>query len=135
MVASTERAGQWHYCESYLSLLQSLCAAIFWQMRRLSSELKSGIPKHSSSGTHSSSHDEADGGGGVQKQHISSPKHNMYPHQILSSESACYTIIFTLFMRCDKEMQNLGRPQLYSKLNENAGFAVPTDFLMNYIGM
>lgn len=39
----------------YLSLLQSLCEAIFRHTFRLSSELKRGMPKHSSRGTHSSS--------------------------------------------------------------------------------
>lgn len=43
---------------SYLSLLQSLCDTILWQTLRFSSELKSGIPKHSSRGTHSSSLEE-----------------------------------------------------------------------------
>lgn len=39
----------------YLSLLHSLCEAIFRHTLRLSSELKRGMPKHSSRGTHSSS--------------------------------------------------------------------------------
>lgn len=44
----------------YLSPLQSLCEAIFRHTLRLSSELKRGIPKHSSRGTHSSSEDGAE---------------------------------------------------------------------------
>lgn len=44
----------------YLSLLQSLCEAIFRHTLRLSSELKRGIPKHSSRGTHSSSEEGAE---------------------------------------------------------------------------
>lgn len=49
----------------YLSLLQSLCEAIFRHTLRLSSELKRGIPKHSSRGTHSSSEDGAEKTGKV----------------------------------------------------------------------
>lgn len=44
----------------YLSLLHSLCEAIFRHTLRLSSELKRGMPKHSSRGTHSSSDDRAE---------------------------------------------------------------------------
>lgn len=44
----------------HLSLLQSLCEAIFRHTLRLSSELKRGMPKQSSSGTHSSSDERAE---------------------------------------------------------------------------
>lgn len=43
------------YLFFYLSLQHSLCEAIFRHTLRLSSELKRGMPKHSSRGTHSSS--------------------------------------------------------------------------------
>lgn len=44
----------------HLSLLQSLCEAIFRHTLRLSSELNRGMPKQSSSGTHSSSDERAE---------------------------------------------------------------------------
>lgn len=44
----------------YLSLLHSLCEAIFRHTLRFSSELKRGMPKHSSRGTHSSSDERSE---------------------------------------------------------------------------
>lgn len=54
----------------YLSLLHSLCEAIFRHTLRLSSELKRGMPKQSSRGTHSSSDESAEKAKWDMKLHV-----------------------------------------------------------------
>lgn len=57
-------------CVYYLSLLHSLCEAIFRHTLRLSSELKRGMPKQSSRGTHSSSDESAEKAKWNMKLHV-----------------------------------------------------------------
>lgn len=93
----------------YLSLLQSLCEAIFRHTLRLSSELKRGIPKHSSRGTHSSSED----GAGKKWQHWNhhsvlfvffSLKHVVvdFPLDIKSFPTLCLCFALPIIVFCHK---------------------------------